>query len=148
MDRKGPCMGQLFILPAGLSMKLLSVLSKLPTQSCTGLEYQPPPRSLHPSSLIDSTSTLLGSPVAAGNMQGGFLHRVRWCYIGLRVIWLLHWTALGEPKEPSKMFGLGNPAPGDLSMLQADGKTTFQSAGAKESRQNSSDTQQTSNIPE
>lgn len=46
------------------------------------------------------------------------------------------------------MFGLGNPAPGDLSMLQADGKTTFQSAGAKESRQNSSDTQQTSNIPE
>lgn len=71
---------------------------------------------------------------------------------------MLHWTARdlasplnctrGKLKEPSKTFGLGNPAPGGLSMPQADGKTSFQSAGAKESSQNTSDTQQTSNIPE
>lgn len=54
----------------------------------------------------------------------------------------------GKPKEPSKTFGLGNPAPGGRSMPQADGKTSFQSAGAKASSQNSSDTQQTSNNPE
>lgn len=56
--------------------------------------------------------------------------------------------ARGKLKEPSKTFGLGNPAPGGLTMPQADGKTSFQSAGAKEPSQNSSDTQQTSNIPE
>lgn len=95
MDRKGPCMGRLFILPAGLSMRPLSAPSKLPTQSHTRQEYHPPHRSLHPSFLTDSTSTSLGSPVAAVNRQGGFLHRVRRCYIGLCVTWLLPWTAPG-----------------------------------------------------
>lgn len=148
MDIKGPCMGQLFILPAGLSTKPLSAPSKLTTQSRTRPEYPPP--------TDPCIHLFLQTPPAH-------------CWIALWQLWTCRevsftgWGGVtsdymrlgfflelhqGKPKEPSKTFGLGNPAPGGRSMPQADGKTSFQSAGAKASSQNSSDTQQTSNNPE
>lgn len=106
MDRKGPCMGQLFILPAGPSVKPLSAPSKPPTQSCTRLEcHHPPDPSIH---------LFLQTPAAH---CWGALWQLWTC----REVSFTGWGAAmsdcmwfgfslelhrGKLKEPSKMFGL------------------------------------------
>lgn len=77
MDIKGPSMGLLFKLPAVLSKKLFSAPSRVMTQSCTRQEKSPPADPCIRLLLQTPTSTLQESPVAAANMQGGFLHTAR-----------------------------------------------------------------------
>ena len=68
--------------------------------------------------------------------------------MGPHADWVLPSTVQEENrKKPSDTFRLGTPAPGGRSMPRADGKNSFQPAGAEAASQDSPDTQQTANIP-